>query len=113
MKSLHGLFLKKPFLHHPVGSQVLISDISNELGEGNEVFWYNVVDKFGTHTKLGNSLTMNVDEWIGENKPREWYLGIAHNGEGAFAHRIINNVPHEYGMHMAGLKEIIRVREIL
>lgn len=74
---------------------------------------YNVVDKFGAHIKLGNSLTMDVNEWIEEEKPREWYLGIAHNGEGAFAHRIINNVPHEYGERMAGIKEVVRVKEIL
>jgi hypothetical protein len=71
-------------------------------------------DPSGFGNNFANEIERLISQgWIEEVKPREWYLGIANNGEGAFAHRIIDGVEHEYGTHMAGLKEIIKVREVI
>ena len=103
--------LKKNFYDCPKGTEVEISDISTtHIYGGREIIWYNVIYE-GRHIKLGNSETMNVDEWIEEVKPREWTLLKAHNGD-------IVNASEGFGGfyrpgNLAGISERIKVREVI
>lgn len=110
--------LKKDFERYKRGSEVVISDISDYYGKGKEVIWYNVIGEFGQQIKLGNSLTMNVEEWIEEVKPREWYDVVERtNHDNVFtrhstkedAEKLIDN----YHLKPRAYFKIIKVREVL
>lgn len=60
--------LKKDFYICPKGSEV-IAEYTSE----RDISWFTVIYQ-GNYYKLGNSLTMNVDEWIEEIIPMEDYL---------------------------------------
>jgi len=61
------LRLKKDFFICKKGSRVYPSDFTSR----GSITWYNVIDPGGNRIKLGNSATMNVDEWIEEVEPME------------------------------------------
>ncbi len=66
--------LKKDFQNCPKGSKVILTDVPTaHLYGSRKIRWYNVVDEFGTQIKLGNSETMNVDEWIEEVVPDNFH----------------------------------------
>lgn len=70
--------LKKKFCEFSPGSKVIAED--SYLFTGELITWYGIVDKDGSHIRLGNSVTMNVDEWIEkvpeEKKQREFKLQL-------------------------------------
>lgn len=56
---------------------------------------------------------MLEEGFLEEIVPREFQLGIANNGEGAFAIRLPSGKAHRYDACLAGVKEIIKVREVI
>lgn len=106
--------LKKNFQNCPKGSEVVISDIStaHKFG-GRPIYWYNVIDEWHGQIKLGNSETMNVDEWVEMIKePREFQLVVAGSEKEmiTLAYPMGKIIP--CGI-LANDAEIIKVREIM
>lgn len=56
---------------------------------------------------------MLEEGFLGEITPREFQLGIANNGDGAFAICLPSDKTYQYNTRLAGVKEIIKVREVI
>jgi hypothetical protein len=106
---MRNFILKKDFMNCPKGSEVVVSDISTHHKFGEEpIYWFNVIDEFNSQIKLGNSITMNVEEWIEKPKAREFEIAISKDGRVELLGK-----QHFYLDKQLDIKEIIKVREVM